>query len=271
MNVNVLMLLCAVLCGGEPGTDHPLVLQLDSARAHRGDEVTSTLRVRDTATANPTWFHDLDLDWIGYFSFDPALVQLVGVELAPGIRTPPIPPPDLAQANRTGRLIVSYLRGFDRPGWGRFELDETGCVPLVSLRARLLTNQDAQISILYDNGTETQIWYRGETRFFVGEQTRIHSTLGPSVFIRGDADQDGTVTISDAVHLLNWLFRHRELSACFDAADSNDDGRVNVSDAVKVLLHCVGRGTPPAAPYPRSGVDPTADPFECGREEGAAI
>lgn len=54
-------------------------------------------------------------------------------------------------------------------------------------------------------------------------------------FIRGDANRDWRVDISDVVFLLRFLFVRTELR-CHDAGDANDDGHLNLADPVRVLL-----------------------------------
>jgi len=54
-------------------------------------------------------------------------------------------------------------------------------------------------------------------------------------FARGDVDGDLRVTLSDAVTLLDWLFRQGATPACLEAADADDNARVDLSDAVRIL------------------------------------
>lgn len=75
-------------------------------------------------------------------------------------------------------------------------------------------------------------------------------------FRRGDANQDQTVNISDAVYVLNHLFLGGEEPKCLDAADTNDDGRLNLTDPVYLLQHLFQSG--PALPAP--GLDCGAEP-----------
>ena len=81
-------------------------------------------------------------------------------------------------------------------------------------------------------------------------------------FVRGDANQDGQVDISDPIKILNALFYTEELS-CLDAADSNDDGILDISDAVYLFGFLFGDGTPPDFPYPNPGIDKTSDQLGC--------
>src|SRR6267143_2082448 len=58
----------------------------------------------------------------------------------------------------------------------------------------------------------------------------------PVQFIRGDANGDGAVDISDSIATLAFLFLGNPAKLeCDDAADSNDDGTVDISDPVRTL------------------------------------
>jgi hypothetical protein len=92
------------------------------------------------------------------------------------------------------------------------------------------------------------------------------------VFIRGDADLDGSVSITDAIFVLNHLFTGGTAPRCEDPADSNDDGVVDLSDPVTALgaLFLGTRSLPAPGPI-RPGYDPTPDDtFACGDEPGEA-
>ena len=78
---------------------------------------------------------------------------------------------------------------------------------------------------------------------------------GP-VFRRGDANGDGSVDVSDAVTVLQYLFEGFALG-CVDAADFSDSGSVNIADPVGIVGFLFGGEAPPAAPYPGCGIDPT--------------
>ncbi len=84
-------------------------------------------------------------------------------------------------------------------------------------------------------------------------------------FLRGDANGDGNVDLSDAQHTLNYLFSGSQRPGCLDAADSNDDGRLDIADAINILQFLFleeGPGTLPV-PYPDEGEDPTPDGLGC--------
>ncbi len=91
----------------------------------------------------------------------------------------------------------------------------------------------------------------------------------PAYFIRGDANGDGHLDISDVIYTLLFLFRGdrlREPPSCLDALDANDDGRVNISDPTYLLNTLFRGGDPPPYPGPPiPGIDPTPDNLACGR------
>ena len=88
------------------------------------------------------------------------------------------------------------------------------------------------------------------------------------LFIRGDTDQDGAITIADGIGILDYLFNGFPVT-CLDALDSNDSGNITITDAVNVLCALFCPGTPPPpAPFPDCGIDPTDDFLGCGNYDG---
>lgn len=84
---------------------------------------------------------------------------------------------------------------------------------------------------------------------------------GPS-FIRGDANGDGTLDISDPVRIGVFVARGVNELACLAAGDVDDDGLIQLSDVVNLLTYLFSEGIEPSAPYPDCGGDPTSD-LEC--------
>jgi len=82
-------------------------------------------------------------------------------------------------------------------------------------------------------------------------------------FVRGDANGDGRLDLSDAVFVLLHLFRGRP-APCLDACDANDSGVLDIADAVFALAYLYGGGEAPRAPFPAAGPDPTPDGLTCG-------
>jgi hypothetical protein len=86
---------------------------------------------------------------------------------------------------------------------------------------------------------------------------------GGPLFIRGDANADGSTDLGDPVFILNWQFRGGATPDCLDAADVNDDGMTDISDAIWSLSYQFLGGPPPPAPFPSCGPDPTPDTLGC--------
>jgi hypothetical protein len=84
-------------------------------------------------------------------------------------------------------------------------------------------------------------------------------------FVRGNADAEGTIGLSDAVWTLTSLFQNGQEAPCEDAVDANDDGKIDITDALTVLLHLFQSGPPPPQPFPDCGSDTTGDTFGCAR------
>ncbi|MCA8960645.1 MAG: hypothetical protein KDC38_09040 [Planctomycetes bacterium] len=91
-----------------------------------------------------------------------------------------------------------------------------------------------------------------------------HPTLQP-YFRRGDSNQDLTVNIADATHLLTFLFvPAADPLLCEDASDANDDGVLDLADAISILSRLFAGAAPLPPPADDSfGHDPTLDGLGC--------
>src|SRR5262249_33152704 len=79
-------------------------------------------------------------------------------------------------------------------------------------------------------------------------------------FVRGDANHDWKVDVSDAVFIFSYLFLGGDAPWCLAPADADDSGLLDLTDAV-VILNDLFLGSPHISqPYPRAGLDPTPDP-----------
>jgi hypothetical protein len=82
-------------------------------------------------------------------------------------------------------------------------------------------------------------------------------------FRRGDVQFDSRVDLTDAMSILGCLFLDEKCPICWDSADGNDDGFVEISDAIYLLNYEFLAASPPPAPFPDCGVDPTDDGLTC--------
>ncbi len=90
-------------------------------------------------------------------------------------------------------------------------------------------------------------------------------------FVRGDADQNAAIEITDAVATLGFLFLGAERPFCMDALDANDDGALNVTDPVFTLNFLFLGGAALPAPHPGPEIDPTEDALDCDNGRFAYI
>ncbi|HNS00328.1 MAG TPA: right-handed parallel beta-helix repeat-containing protein [Planctomycetota bacterium] len=91
-------------------------------------------------------------------------------------------------------------------------------------------------------------------------------TIAPAAcrFIRGDANGDGRVDLSDVVALLMYMFESgRGPLRCEDAGDANDDGALDIADPTRILGRLFAAAPPFSPPYPGCGTDPTPDALRC--------
>ena len=79
-------------------------------------------------------------------------------------------------------------------------------------------------------------------------------------FVRGDCNRDDQTDLSDAVKMLECIFRGKEedCEPCLDACDANDDEEFDISDAITLLdfLFTQQFITVLDPPYPACGKDP---------------
>jgi len=82
-------------------------------------------------------------------------------------------------------------------------------------------------------------------------------------FVRGDANDDGHVNITDPIFTLRSLFSGGATPPCADASDADDDGGIDLDDATFTLSFLFRGGPGPPAPGLECGPDPTEDVLPC--------
>src|SRR6266542_1550982 len=85
-----------------------------------------------------------------------------------------------------------------------------------------------------------------------------------SIFVRGDANSDGSIDIADPIFILVWDFLGGSGPSCMDAADADDNGAIEVTDSIRILQYLFLEGRRPEVPFPDCGLDPTSDQLDCG-------
>lgn len=145
-------------------------------------------------------------------------------------------PPGAAQV--LANLVVSISPSIYRPQSARILFRERDQDP--PRRTLIVVSGEARVPVLLDSTLRV---------------------LQP--FIRGDANGDQIIDISDVIYLLGFVFNSGPAPDCDDAADANDDTAIDIADAVLVLGFLFSNGPDPLPPYPDPGTDPTADSLDC--------
>ena len=105
------------------------------------------------------------------------------------------------------------------------------------------------------------------------ERVDSDDSSGPreAVFVRGDANSDGSVNMADGMSILGYIFLGAEAPQCLDAADADDNGELAITDSLRLFGYLFNGGSAPAAPSPTSlsyderecNDDPTDDLLGC--------
>ena len=85
------------------------------------------------------------------------------------------------------------------------------------------------------------------------------------LFRRGDTDTNGTMELTDAIGVFNFLFITGVPPRCFDAADADDNAAIELTDGIRILnVLFLGFGSIPSPGFMECGEDPSEDGFaEC--------
>lgn len=79
---------------------------------------------------------------------------------------------------------------------------------------------------------------------------RLGGEADATAFLRGDADGNGALNLTDAILGLNFVFANGQSPPCEEALDADGAGGTNVSDMVFLLRHIFSGGEPPPPPFP---------------------
>jgi hypothetical protein len=154
-------------------------------------------------------------------------------------------------------------------------LPPAGDFPLVRARYRVIFDAEHPTEldtwIEYRDGlmipqgapVSNEIWVQGRPVVPCREGLTLSLRLETPLFLRGDANYDDVLDVSDPATILRTLFRGEALIRCDDAGDVNDDRKLDITDAIHVFNYLFRGGPPPASPFPDPGWDPTADDLEC--------
>lgn len=160
------------------------------------------------------------------------------------------------------------------------------CVPTAGVVTLTWTNSDVYTEIeIYRNGVlagtvsgtatsfaDTGAGSTGIVSYFVIAYVGPDQSPGANClvnldgvsFVRGDANGDLSVNISDVQASLSYIFGLPNNVNCPKAVDFTDDGSVVLNDPIQLLSFLFSSGPPPPPPFPLAGLDPTPDGIPCG-------
>ena len=81
--------------------------------------------------------------------------------------------------------------------------------------------------------------------------------VGPAApqFRRGDADDNGSLQLTDGIFILNFLFLGGSDPVCGDAADADNNGAIQLTDGIFILNFLFLGGQAPVQPGLECGED----------------
>ncbi len=176
--------------------------------------------------------------------------RLTGVSLAVGELTPSVAP--------AGSAVEVRITG------GGFTTDEDTRVLLgqEEIEAVRVVSSGLIIAEFPPKAAGPALDVTVSNRYGLATREAAFTYQGAVTFIRGDANLDGCVDITDPLVILNSLFAG-VASPCADSDDANDDGGVDISDVIYILEFLFGRGQSPRPPFPDPGIDTTDDDLTC--------
>jgi hypothetical protein len=218
--------------------------------------VTSFLVDIPTGSADASWDllgFDFEGNLVGSFSF--RTVSTIGWQ-APAVSAA-LPGAGTVSGGTEVRIIGDRFREGARVFFGSTEATEVSLVSAVELRCVTPAGTATGLVTLRVTNADNQS----------GQLANGFEYTQGITFIRGDATMDASVDIADAVKTLFHLFAGSPLR-CEDAADTDNSGTVSLTDVLSVLAYLFRSGAPPAAPFPQAGVDPATPVGSLGCASG---
>ncbi|MGE3164639.1 MAG: hypothetical protein AB7O52_07025 [Planctomycetota bacterium] len=72
-------------------------------------------------------------------------------------------------------------------------------------------------------------------------------------YVRGDANADSIIDLSDAIFVIAWAFADGASPPCFRAADANGDQALDIADMIWLINYLFQSGPDPRPPFPLCG------------------
>jgi hypothetical protein len=257
---------------------------MEKAAAQKGDTVILTMSIE-------SWRPIQGFDYALYF--DARKLELISVApvLSGGIGwdhfeshvldrvgLPCVPDQCFLREDVWGRAVFSESDpGADLPGNTRndvleitFRVHDDAPSAFVDVEfLELYVNPDEPGTVDWNNQTHLRDGGTGHV-FYSDVRFQGGILVDPPVgvpFLRGDANADGQLSVSDAIMIRRSLFQGGRAPSCIDAEDVDDNGTVQITDGIRLLEHVLLSSLDDlsniAQPFPAVGLDPNLDALPC--------
>ena len=153
-----------------------------------------------------------------------------------------------------GTLVIVERRNADNEPWIRRDTQRASAGSFIDRSVRY--GQEYQYRIQFENSFGVS-----------GYSSEISARPPEPTFLRGDANRDGKLDISDPIYTLGFLFLGNPVDlSCTDAADVDDSGAVGIADAIftfQYLFYPEVNTQRIPLPFPEASIDPTPDSLDC--------
>ncbi len=106
--------------------------------------------------------------------------------------------------------------------------------------------EDTTYSVTLARGT--YYWHVKSNNLCGEESFYQDSPFSFTIYHSGDATNDGTIDLSDAIWILNYLYKSGPEPDPLESGDATCDGLVDLADAVRLLNYLFKAGPPPCCP-----------------------
>jgi hypothetical protein len=169
-----------------------------------------------------------------------------------------------------GTIVVGLLVDSQPPFDGELIPSLGEPLDFLHIEATVLESATEDLKIRFEDGLSVppinNLYSVGNQSIRVTElgEGVVHVKVRPDpAFVRGDFNMDRLESMADAIGILQYIFRGVGFPRCLDAGDANDDETLDLSDAVYILNGLFVTGKRPPPPSSPGGPDPTPGRLDC--------
>ena len=201
--------------------------------------------------------------------YDPAFLAVSEVDDAPLSLLLGGNPDFMTSSSSPGLTVIGTLFSFIAPSGGALQPQVDAPIFNLTIDVAGAVGPGVVVPIDFeDDPTGTIPMYNlasiaGEPELALKFSGTITGSCVAVEYRRGDFNEDGVQSVTDAVLLVSYLFQGGLAGNCEQTGDANSDGTIDIADVVTLLDAILGGGPPLPAPFPGCGVSTTASPLSC--------